>query len=507
MSDATPDVLLVSDDPRLRELVSSRRPARARLEIAPRERFSGTPPPRAHQLWVDLDAGVPVPPNVGTRRVYFHSQPHPPAAELPPGVFIPKSCSPAVFDVLWAGVEANGGGPGAPRPPFGGLLPTWILDFQELNLRALCRRCVSGLGPQLGYSDVSLYLHRAEGLLTLAETTHARPIDLSVRLDATGESLMAAVAAGRGRLQTERVGHELALRHLPEHPERPYRDETCLVAPLWCEDRLWGVLNFSGACRTAVTEVGLPLNEVFSFVARAVQHACLYDQARIEARVDTLTGLYNVRWISESLEREIRRAERHGSPLAVLMIDLDGLKTINDRHGHAAGDSLLKHVAGRIGAVLRQFDGAARVGGDEFVVMLPATHLAGARQVARRLAESIREDAAMFQNCRLPITVSIGVAEWRPGWGAKELIEAADQAMYLAKGQGRDRLVCQPSERPALRRLGGPVSPETLENSRFVGQSDATTAAAPPDAPSPSPSSVPATPPESQPSPTVDETT
>lgn len=478
MSETTPDVLLITDDPQLRERVSSRRPVRAKLQFARADELAGASPVRARQVWVDLDAGASVPSAADARRVYFHSRPHPPADELPPGLFIPKSCSPAVFDVLWAGAEVSGGSAlGNLCSPPGLVLPTWILDFQELNLKALCRRCATGLGPRLGYADVSLYLHRTEGLLTLAETTHARPIDLSVRLDATRESLMANVALTRQWMQTDRVSHEFAQRQLSHRGDRPYRDEVCLIAPLACEDQLWGVLNFSGVARTAVTEVGLPLDDLFRFLARALQHACLYDQARVEARVDTLTGLYNVRWITEGLEREIRRAQRFNTPLSALMIDLDGLKAINDRYGHAAGDSLLKHVAGRISAVLRQFDGAARVGGDEFVVMLPATELAGARQVARRLAESIREDAAFFHDCRLPITVSIGVAEWRAGWSARELIDAADQAMYLAKGQGRDRLVCQASDRPPLRRLGGPVVFEPHGGSRFVGHAESATAA------------------------------
>jgi len=383
-----------------------------------------------------------------------------------------------VFEVLWAGVAARLqptscqktdliATPSAAQPveqwaaatagPCGALstvayLPGWLLDFQELDLKSLCRKCVTELAARLGYADTSLYLHLQDGLLTLAETTHRRTIDLAVRWDPCREaatrpngpgSLMVAVARNGRFLQTQRVSAEFERLGIPRPTDRRYADESCLIAPLLSGQRLWGVLNFSGAARSATTELGLPLDEIFTFLGRAVHHACLYDQARIEARIDSLTGLYNLRGIMEILEREIRRAQRYQSTLAVLMLDLDGLKAVNDQHGHAAGDSLLRHVAGRIGAVLRQFDGAARVGGDEFVVVLPGSNLLGARQVARRLAESIREDAAYFRDQPLPITASIGVAEWRAGWDARQLVEAADQAMYRAKTQGGDRLVCQ----------------------------------------------------------------
>ncbi len=480
MPAAVPDVLLITDDPQLRELVESRRPSELTLQCLKSQELTPDDPACARQVWIDLDCAAHVNVPLAERRVYFRSR----SAErldhdtLPAGLFIPKPCTPAVFEVLWAGVatrppaaerapEDSGSvaltaahaATCAPATPTGyvgaSYLPGWLLDFHDLDLKSLCRKCVTSLGARLGYADTSLYLHLQDGLLTLAETTHRRTIDLAVRLDggqappvaAGGHgTLMVAVARSGRILQTQRVSAEFERLRIPTTPERPYKDESCLIAPLMSGQRLWGVLNFSGAARSATTELGLPLEEIFTFLGRALHHACLYDQARTEARIDSLTGLYNLRGIMEILEREIRRAQRYQSTLAVLMLDLDRLKAVNDEHGHAAGDSLLRHVAGRIGAVLRQFDGAARVGGDEFVIVLPGSNLLGARQVARRLAESIREDAAYFRDRPLPITASIGVAEWRSGWDARRLVEAADQAMYSAKSQGGDRLVCQSAD-------------------------------------------------------------
>jgi diguanylate cyclase (GGDEF)-like protein len=392
---------------------------------------------------------------------------------LPAGIYIRKPCAPPVFEVLWAAVESDGSEPVRAPPAADGGLPTWVLGFQELNLKALCRKCVAELAPHLGYRDVSLYLHdRRRGLLTLAETTHSRAIDLAVPLTAADDHLMVAVSRHGRLLRTERVGEHLAAYGIAPHPDRQYPDETCLVAPLMHDDDLWGALNLSGRVPGGVADERPSLEEVFRFLGAALHHARAYDEVRTEARVDGLTGLYNQRWITETLEREIRRAQRFNMPLAALMIDLDGLKVVNDREGHAAGDCVLQHVASRISAVLRQFDGAARVGGDEFVVMLPATSLRGAQPVAHRLLQSIGQDPASYRDVPLRITASIGVAEWQPEWDARQLLEAADRAMYRAKQQGRNGMACETPERPAAARLGSgprPDAPRADERGTVAG--------------------------------------
>ncbi len=447
MSEKPVEVLLITDDEQLRALVEQHRPAGARLRcVAARDAPTGRPA-GATQVWIDLDtAPGTVAPSSG-RRVYFHSQQRPAAETLQPGLFIRKPCAAAVFEVLWAGVKAEVPAPpeAVPARPGSGL-PTWLLDFQVLDLKVLCRKCVRELGPRLGYRDASLYLHDFDhGLLTLAETTHTRAIDLAVPTGASNR-LMAAVAQGARTLHTDRVKGASLPPGVALRGDRPYQDQACLVAPLVSEGRVWGVLNFSRRCRTTQTEDDLPLDEIFTFLGRALHHARAYDQVQIEARVDGLTGLYNQRWVMEVLQKEIRRAQRFGAALSVLMVDLDSLKSVNDARGHAAGDCVLQHVASRIGAVLRKFDGAARVGGDEFVVLLPGTNLAGARQVARRLLQSIHQDVAEFAKTPVPITASIGVAEWRAGWEARDLIAAADGAMYRAKREGRNKLFRQPSD-------------------------------------------------------------
>ena len=154
--------------------------------------------------------------------------------------------------------------------------------------------------------------------------------------------------------------------------------------------------------------------------------------------LDPVTGLANGRVFQERLQEEQERVARYGGPLSLLLIDLDGLKQINDRYGHRAGTDALVKVAGAIRRSARASDLTARWGGDEFAVLAPQT--AGA--AALRLGERIRSALGEAAGGGVPITVSIGVATLDPatqGAAAKSLWEQADAALYEAKRQGRDR--------------------------------------------------------------------
>ena len=450
MAEIQIDVLLVSADQQFAERIRKHAAGEVSFQCIPTAPAPGTCP-QARQVWVDLDSVEAGEFPAADRRVYFYSGRKPASKSLPGGLLIRKPCTGVVLHLLWA-AAAQPSAPLAERPPettTDCLLPAWLLDFQELQLNTLCRKLVAGLAPRLGYQHVSLYLHDFDaGRLTLMQTTHQRPLEQHLPMDAAQQHLMVAVARSGRIFRTEHTPVELAARGIPTRDGREYDDDTCLIAPLASDGRVCGVLNFSGRARTALTQDNLPLDEIFAFLGRMLSNALAYDQARTEARVDGLTGLYNVRWLMESLEKEIRRADRFKTPLAVLMIDLDGLKAINDSNGHAAGDCVLQHTAERITRVLRQFDSAARIGGDEFVVMLPGTNRRGARHVAERLLDSIRADAASFRGSSLPISVSVGAAEWRTGWTASQLIDAADHAMYGAKRNGRDGLVCHAPPAP-----------------------------------------------------------
>ncbi len=158
--------------------------------------------------------------------------------------------------------------------------------------------------------------------------------------------------------------------------------------------------------------------------------------------VDGLTGLQNRAWLNEHLPGMIENAHVLNSPLSLIMIDLDHFKQFNDLHGHVPGDHALQVAAKAVAAGLRPTDFAARFGGEELLVILPATQQKSALMVAQRLCERLRH-AVVFSEMRKPlphITASMGVATLEPGQHAEALISAADAALYRAKEDGRDRV-------------------------------------------------------------------
>lgn len=152
------------------------------------------------------------------------------------------------------------------------------------------------------------------------------------------------------------------------------------------------------------------------------------------SRRDEVTNLYNQRYFMERLDEEFRRALRYGSPLSLLIADLDDFKAYNDTRGHLVGNELLRQVANIIRQGVRDIDLAARYGGDEFVVLLPQTE----GEQATRLAERLRAWVARLDDVR----VSVGVASLSAGMtGPLELLTEADRAMYEAKARGKNQTV------------------------------------------------------------------
>jgi diguanylate cyclase (GGDEF)-like protein/PAS domain S-box-containing protein len=179
-------------------------------------------------------------------------------------------------------------------------------------------------------------------------------------------------------------------------------------------------------------------------------------QQRLEdlARSDPLTGIGNRRHFMSVAAEELARARRHGQPLALLMIDLDHFKSINDCHGHVGGDEVLRSFAQSVGREIRQGEHFARIGGEEFAVLLPQTGLEGAATFAQRLLMKVRAQPADLAGVPVPFTASIGVAALAAGpadeAGAEaaatidKLMQRADRALYRCKAGGRDRFeVCQ----------------------------------------------------------------
>jgi len=158
---------------------------------------------------------------------------------------------------------------------------------------------------------------------------------------------------------------------------------------------------------------------------------------------DSLTNVYNRLYFMQQLEREVQQAQRTGAPLSVLMLDVDHFKRINDAHGHLVGDRVLQQIAGACGACIRPYDVLARIGGEEFALLLSATPLDEASEIAERVragVSGLRLDAEAGEG--VSITVSIGISKLAPGDRSGEIaLKRADDALYQAKREGRDRCV------------------------------------------------------------------
>ncbi|HET7228414.1 MAG TPA: GGDEF domain-containing protein [Longimicrobium sp.] len=215
---------------------------------------------------------------------------------------------------------------------------------------------------------------------------------------------------------------------------------------------------------------------VFGAVLGHHEEALLEANRRLDelAVSDPLTGLKNVRYFRARLEEACAAALRAGEPLAVIVMDLDRFKDVNDRHGHPTGDRVLRAVADAIAASVRAGDTAARVegsvarmGGEEFALVLPETTAAGAAVVAHRLLAAVRATAVATGDGDVRVTASAGIAALEPGDSADDVYARADAAMYASKAAGRDRGTTW--ARPPAPEAGAGTAPPSTSAPRAPG--------------------------------------
>jgi diguanylate cyclase (GGDEF)-like protein len=249
------------------------------------------------------------------------------------------------------------------------------------------------------------------------------------------ESAVEATGAAGGRLIVD--GQEHARAGDPDRGGRP------LVIPLGPDGGENTMLllapeeaDFGDQSRELALWLG-------SQAAVALENVRLHRLVERQASTDGLTDLANRRHFEEALASEISRAERFGGALALILADLDDFKQVNDRHGHQAGDDVLRAFADVLRNTVRDIDVAARYGGEEFAILLPQTDLEGAERLAERLRETMAgRQLALVPDATFTVTSSFGVASFPEAPTPAELFAAADEALYRAKSAGKNCVVC-----------------------------------------------------------------
>ena len=167
-----------------------------------------------------------------------------------------------------------------------------------------------------------------------------------------------------------------------------------------------------------------------------------YDKLKHDANTDGLTGCFNKSYFNNRLDMEVKKSKVSGRPLSLIIFDLDHFKKLNDKYGHDAGDFVLKKMAEviRVNGV-REEDTFARYGGEEFVILLPNTNIKQGFEIAERLRKLIEEQEFIYEKERLPVTASIGIADYRKGVSdGTTLFKHADEAVYTSKSNGRNQV-------------------------------------------------------------------
>ena len=317
------------------------------------------------------------------------------------------------------------------------------VSVTETELDAVLRALVSRIGAGLQLREAAIFLRVDEGtprFVVRAVHGFAAPEGVLGQALEPGVGVVGEVARSGAYVVVEDVARPSeSLAFWGDAA----RSGSFGAFPIQLRGSLLGILGVTRASHAPLTEVERRLlAAIADQAALAIRHAQVVDELRALSTTDDLTRLANRRALGRRLDREIERAERFGHPLAVAAIDIDFFKILNDTAGHPTGDAALRVVSASLVAGVRRIDTVARMGGEEFLVLLPETTLDEARMVAEKLRDRIESDTvpggATQPGGRL--TISLGVAALLPGETAEALLARADEALYAAKRHGRNRV-------------------------------------------------------------------
>jgi diguanylate cyclase (GGDEF)-like protein len=319
-------------------------------------------------------------------------------------------------------------------------------QLNSLDLDKIAETCITDIPELIGAKLVSLYiLDEMSDILHLEKNNHPFLINNIVSLNQNPPTPMVSAVRSKELVLINDMDavstddDSTILRPFA----RNYSTKSCIIAPLICHDRVVGVLNMTDKIDgSPFKKADVAVIDLFrQLIGASLGNVGLFEKSQRLAQTDGLTGMYNHRTFYEMLEVELRRSQRYGGQLSIIMADIDNLKPINDIHGHRAGDMAIRQVSRRISACIRQIDVAARYGGDEFAVILPNTSLDDAITVAERIVNMVTDTPMMWEHHELPLSVSVGVGEHSGDTNPGEVTKATDQAMYAAKQSGKGKVM------------------------------------------------------------------
>lgn len=320
-----------------------------------------------------------------------------------------------------------------------------LIANDDVSLERILERAMTVLGGLLDAREITIFL--ADGPERDALVAVANRVGERTRVSSAGD-LAVEPREARRALDARRTVVE------------PTRGGMRAAALLVAEGEVMGALEVRlspppGAAAQDPLELARQLEGLAKHIALAIRKPALYDRAVL----DGLTGLYTKRHFLEMAQQLMAQRRRLGTPLSLIIIDVDHFKKVNDVHGHVAGDAVLAEVARRVRGAIRGYDQAFRYGGEEMVILAPNTSLDDAAALAERLRKKIRGAAVPAGQTEIPVTASFGVAEYDPERmrDVAGFIEAADQHLYTAKRNGRDQV------RSALNPVEAPAEPAPAE--------------------------------------------
>lgn len=314
-----------------------------------------------------------------------------------------------------------------------------------LEIGRISEICVHEIPRLIGAKLASLYiLDESSDILHLEKNNHPFLINNIVSLNQNPPSPMVAAIRSKELLVMDDVDSSNTpnIQNAKHFFSENYQTKACIIAPLICYGRVVGALNMSEKENgSSFTKDDIAVIELFrQLIGASIGNVSLFEKTQQQAKTDGLTGMLNHRMFYETLEVELRRTQRYGGRLSIIMIDIDNLKPINDTYGHRAGDMAIRQIARRISACIRQIDIAARYGGDEFAVILPNTSLNDSAVVAERMLSMTAGTPMLWEQHRIPLSISLGVGQYDGEISAGDVTRATDQALYTAKQAGKGQI-------------------------------------------------------------------